>query len=68
MTDQSRQLTDDPERVDLHSADIVEPRARALADLFPEAVRDGRIDLEALAPCWARRPRPGPRVRPHLAG
>jgi len=48
MSDQHRPA-DEPTRVDLKSADIVEPRVRALADLFPEAVRDGRIDLEALA-------------------
>lgn len=39
----------EPYRLDLRSADILEPRAQELAKLFPEAVRDGKIDCDALA-------------------
>jgi len=39
----------EPTRLELRSADIVEPRAEELRALFPEAVRDGKLDLEALA-------------------
>jgi adenine-specific DNA-methyltransferase len=44
-------MTDDlePHRLDLRSADIVAPRVEALASLFPEAVSDGKVDLDALA-------------------
>ncbi len=36
-------------RLDLRSADVVEPRVRELAELFPEAVADGKLDIERLA-------------------
>ncbi len=39
----------EPTRLELRSADIVEPRAEELRALFPEAVRDGKLDLDALA-------------------
>ncbi|HEU4701548.1 MAG TPA: site-specific DNA-methyltransferase [Conexibacter sp.] len=35
-------------RLALRSADVVAPRVEQLAELFPEAVRDGRLDLDAL--------------------
>jgi adenine-specific DNA-methyltransferase len=35
-------------RLELRSADVVAPRAQRLAELFPEAVSDGKLDLEAL--------------------
>jgi len=38
----------EPERLDLRSADVVAPRVRALAGLFPEAVRDGKLDMDVL--------------------
>lgn len=37
-----------PYRAELRSADPIEPRVRELARLFPEAVRDGKIDVTAL--------------------
>lgn len=39
----------DPYRLDLRSVDVVEPRAQALASLFPEAIRDGKLDVDRLA-------------------
>lgn len=36
-------------RLRLSSADVVSPRVEDLASLFPEAVSDGKIDLERLA-------------------
>ena len=47
MTDEADSELD-PARLDLRSADVIDERARALADLFPEAVRDGKLDVEAL--------------------
>jgi len=41
-------LDADPRRLDLRSADVIGPRAEALRRLFPEAVRDGKLDFEAL--------------------
>ncbi|HZV72180.1 MAG TPA: site-specific DNA-methyltransferase [Conexibacter sp.] len=35
-------------RLKLRSADVVAPRVEQLAALFPEAVRDGKVDLDAL--------------------
>ena len=39
----------DAHRLDLRSDDVVVPRIEALASLFPEAVRDGKVDVDALA-------------------
>jgi len=39
----------EPTRLERRSADIVEPRAEQLRALFPEVVRDGKLDLDALA-------------------
>ncbi len=41
-------LDPDPRRLGLRSADVVAERAEALRRLFPEAVRDGKLDFEAL--------------------
>jgi adenine-specific DNA-methyltransferase len=38
----------EPTRLDLRSADVIEPRIRELADLFPEAVEDGKLDVDSL--------------------
>jgi adenine-specific DNA-methyltransferase len=40
--------TDDIERLDLGSASPLEDRQAAIAELFPEAMREGAIDFEAL--------------------
>jgi adenine-specific DNA-methyltransferase len=47
MTDDHDDL--DPHRLDLRSADLVAPRIKALASLFPEAIRDGKIDVDVIA-------------------
>ena len=39
---------DDIERLDLRSADPVDERLAALAELFPEAIREGAVDFDAL--------------------
>ncbi len=49
-----------PYRLALRSADPVEPRAHALAELYPDAVRDGKIDLDALAALLGDLPDEGP--------
>jgi len=38
----------EPTRLELRSADVVAPRVKQLAKLFPEAVSDGKLDLDAL--------------------
>jgi len=38
----------EPTRLDLRSADVIEPRIDALAKLFPEAVKDGRLDVNSM--------------------
>ncbi len=50
MTDQIEHEEDvlEQHRLDLRSADVVEPRIEELAKLVPEAVRDGKIDVDAL--------------------
>lgn len=35
-------------RLELRSADTVDPRAKELTKIFPEALRDGKIDCDAL--------------------
>lgn len=40
--------TDDIERLDLRSANPLDERLAAVADLFPEAMREGTIDFESL--------------------
>lgn len=50
MTDNQTADSDlEPYRLDIRSADPIEPRVEALAALFPEAVRDGKIDVDQLA-------------------
>lgn len=48
MTDTTESDLLAPHRLDLRSADVVEPRVEALRELFPEAVRDGKLDVEAM--------------------
>lgn len=48
MTDESESDLLAPHRLDLRSADVVEPRIEALAELLPEVVRDGKVDVDAL--------------------
>ena len=38
----------EPTRLDLRSADVIEPRIETLAKLFPEAVKDGKLDVDSL--------------------
>ena len=38
----------EPTRLDLRSADVIEPRIEMLAKLFPEAVKDGKLDVDSL--------------------
>jgi adenine-specific DNA-methyltransferase len=38
----------EPTRLDLRSADVIEPRIDALAKLFPEAVKDGKLDVDSM--------------------
>lgn len=50
----------DPARLELRSADVVAPRVAQLAALFPEAVRDGRLDADALRAALGEAAEPGP--------
>lgn len=51
---------DDLERLDLRSADPVDERLSALADLFPEAMREGAVDFDALRRSLGEWVDPGP--------
>jgi len=52
--------TDDIERLDLRSADPVDERLAALAELFPEAMREGAVDFDALRRSLGEWVDPGP--------
>lgn len=52
--------TDDIERLNLRSADPVDERLSALADLFPEAMSEGTVDFDALRRSLGEWVDPGP--------
>ena len=52
--------TDDIERLDLRSANPVDERLAALASLFPEAMREGGVDFDALRRSLGEWVDPGP--------
>ncbi len=52
--------TDDIERFDLRSANPVGERLAALAELFPEAMREGKVDFDALRRSLGDLVDPGP--------
>lgn len=52
--------TDDIERFDLRSANPVDERLAAIAELFPEVVREGTVDFDALRRSLGERVDPGP--------
>ncbi len=50
----------EPSRLDLRSADVIEPRIERLAELFPEAVKDGKLDVDSMRAALGDVAEPGP--------